>query len=100
VRILALETETRNASGADFEPHLVEEARRVWQLYQGDVVREAYFRADRHAAVLVLECADVSEAELALSELPLVSAGLIEFELIPLVPYPGFSRLFADEEPA
>jgi hypothetical protein len=28
-----------------------------------------------------------------LSGLPLVNAGLIAFELIPLVPYSGFSRL-------
>ena len=96
MRILALEIETAKASAADFQPHLVEEAKKVWQLYQGNVIREAYFRADRNAAVLVLECADVSEAEQALSQLPLVSAGLIEFELIPLIPYPGFSRLFAD----
>ena len=26
---------------------------------------------------------------------PLVEQGLIDFEVIPLAPYPGFSRLFA-----
>ena len=51
--------------------------------------------ADRHEAVLVLECADAAEARSALAGLPLVAAGLIEFELIPLVPYDGFARLFA-----
>jgi len=35
-------------------------------------------------------------AEAALDSLPLVQAGLIRFELIPLSPYPGFARLFAD----
>jgi hypothetical protein len=29
-----------------------------------------------------------------LGTLPLVKAGLISFELMPLVPYPGFARLF------
>jgi len=29
-----------------------------------------------------------------LSSLPLVEQGLIRFELIPLVAYPGFARLF------
>ena len=43
----------------------------------------------------MLECRDVDEAKHKLSELPLVSAGLIDFDLIPLIPYPGFSRLFA-----
>jgi hypothetical protein len=30
----------------------------------------------------------------ALATLPLVSQGLIDFDLIPLRPYPGFARLF------
>ena len=89
MRILALEIETAKASAADFQPHLVEEAKKVWQLYQGNVIREAYFRADRNAAVLVLECADVSEAEQALSQLPLVSAGLIGPKVPVALPPPG-----------
>jgi len=43
-----------------------------------------------------LECADVVEAESLLTTLPLVRAGLIAFEVIPLVPYPGFERLFGE----
>jgi hypothetical protein len=95
VRILALEVEKPGASAADFQPLLTEEARRVWQFYQDDFIREIYFRADETLAVIMLECSDVEEAKQKLAELPLVSAGLIDFELISLVPYPGFSRLFA-----
>jgi hypothetical protein len=96
VRILALEIEKAGSSPAEFQPHLVEEAKKVWHLYQGAVIREAYFRADRNSAVLILECADVAEAKQKLSQLPLVSAGLIDFDFIPLMPYSGFARLFAD----
>jgi hypothetical protein len=32
-----------------------------------------------------------------LSELPLMRAGLIDFQVIPLVAYPGFARLFAQK---
>ena len=32
-----------------------------------------------------------------LDKYPLVEEGLIAFDIIPLVPYPGFSRLFAEE---
>jgi len=95
VRILALEVEKADAIAADFQPHLAQEAQEVWGLVQAAVIREAYFRADRNSAVLILECADVSEAEQKLGQLPLVAAGLIGFDLIPLVPYSGFSRLFA-----
>ena len=95
MRILALEVEKPRATADDFQPFLTEEAKKVWQLYQDDFVREIYFRADRTSAVLVLECGDIDEAKQRLSELPLVSAGLIDFDLIPLAPYPGFARLFA-----
>jgi len=31
-----------------------------------------------------------------IDSLPLVAAGLIDFDLVPLKPYPGFARLFAE----
>jgi hypothetical protein len=37
---------------------------------------------------------DVEEAKKILETLPLVKENLIEFEIIPLIPYPGFARLF------
>lgn len=94
MKILALEHELPGMTDADFAPHLKAEARRAWQLYQQDVLREMYFRRDRDEAVLVLERRDLAEAEAALNTLPLVQRGLITFELIPLAPYPGFARLF------
>ena len=95
MKILAIEHDLLDASGDQFtEPLLKAEARRAWELHQTGVIRELYFRADQHAAVLVLECADVEEARSALATLPLVWARLIEFELIPLTAYPGFARLF------
>ena len=60
------------------------------------MIRELYFRQDRPEAVLILECADVEEAAASLATLPFVEAGLITFEIIPLAPYPGFARLFAE----
>jgi hypothetical protein len=95
MKILAMEVETKGTQPEQYGPHLQAEARRVWELYQGGTIRELYFRADRAEAVLILECTDTKEAQEVLSSLPLVQAGLIRFELIPLVPYPGFARLFA-----
>jgi len=65
-------------------------------LCQEGIFRELYFRQDQPSAVLVLECADVEQAEEVLKTLPLVQAGLIAFDLIPLRAYPGFERLFYD----
>jgi muconolactone delta-isomerase len=74
------------------------EARRVWELTQQGKLRETYFRADRDEAVLILECDSLDEARAVLDSLPLVQAGLITFDCIPLKPYPGFARLFTPAE--
>ena len=73
------------------------EARRVWDLYQADVLREVYFRADSANGVLLFEVPDLAAARAAVDSLPLVAAGLIDFDLVPLRPYPGFARLFREE---
>ena len=96
MKILAMEVEVEGVGREQFSQYLQAEARRVWDLYQSDILRELYFRSDRSEAVLILECADPSEAQQVLESLPLVQAGLIRFEVIPLVPYPGFARLFPE----
>ena len=94
MKILAIEKEAEGVTDEDFRPHLKAEASRAWQLYQRGTIRELYFRRDRDEAILIMEAASVKEAKKALDTLPLVKAGLISFELIPLKAYPGFARLF------
>jgi muconolactone delta-isomerase len=95
MKILALETDITGVEDDAFtEELLAEEASRVWELYRAGVFRELYFRADRSAAVLILEARDAGEAAAILATLPLVRKKLIAFEIIPLAAYPGFARLF------
>ena len=94
MKILALEHELPTASHDGFQQYAKDEARKVWELAQAGVIREANFRVDRSEAVLTLECQTVEEAREALSTLPFVQNQLITFELIPLKAYPGFERLF------
>lgn len=94
MKILAIERQVPGVKGEQFNPHLKDEAASVWNLYQAGIFRELYFRHDQSSAVLVLECADADEANEILNTLPLVKEELIVFEIIPLTPYPGFSRLF------
>jgi muconolactone delta-isomerase len=98
MKILAIEHDPPDVTDDQFTAELLQaEAQRAWELQQAGVIRELYFRADRSEAVLVLECADVDEARSVLGTLPLVREKLIGFELIPLIAYPGFSRLFAKQ---
>jgi len=95
MKILALESEVPGVSADRFsEPLLQAEAARVWEMQQDGLIRELYFRADRRQAVLVLECESAEEARRRLGRLPLAREGLIDFEVIPLIAYSGFARLF------
>ena len=96
MKIIAMEKETPGVKPEEFAQHLKSEARQVWKLYQEGCIREFYFCDERSEAVLILECADRDEAKRTLDSLTLVQAGLISFDLIPLLPYPGFSRLFVE----
>jgi hypothetical protein len=98
MRVIALETETPDATAEAFRALAREEASGLWALVQAGVVRETYFRTDRADAVLLLECRDLGEARDYLGRLPLVRAGLIRFELIGLRPYAGFARLFTEAD--
>jgi len=95
MKILAIEKEIPGVAEDRFTGEILKaEARKAWELYQSGILRELYFSADKNEAVLVLECAGAEEARRQLGQLPLVRAGLIDFDIIPLTAYPGFERLF------
>ena len=86
MKILALEKEVPGVNDGQFTDDILKaEARKAWELYQFAVLRELYFSADMHEAVLVLECESADEGRRQLSELPLMRAGLLDFQVIPLV---------------
>jgi hypothetical protein len=95
MKIFAIEKELH--TDRDFKPHLISEAKKVWELYQSGFIREIYFTKGSHCAVLILESDDKLQAEKILNSLPLVKEGLISFEIQELIPYDGFSRLFTNQ---
>jgi hypothetical protein len=97
MKIIAVEQELESNVEAKFKKYAKDEARQVWNLFQEGKIREVYFRQDIPNAVLFLECKDVEEAYEILGTLPFVKNNLIRFDLIPLKPYSGFSRLFEED---
>lgn len=97
MKIIAMENELSDASSERFQELAREEAAVLYALQQQGIVRESFFRSDRNEAVLILEVESATAAEKALGRLPFVKEGLIRFELIPLKPYSGLSRLFRSE---
>ncbi|MCX6169685.1 MAG: hypothetical protein NTX65_10100 [Ignavibacteriales bacterium] len=94
MKILAIEKEVGGKTKEQFKIYLKPEAQRVWDLYQTGIIREIYFSKPLHNALIILECTNENEAREILNTLPLVEVNLIDFDIIPLVPYDGFSRLF------
>ncbi len=92
MKFLAIEIEKEGLSSNDFQPHLKNESLKVLELYERGIIREIYFDQE-HCAVLILECNNLNDAKSILNELPLVSNGLIDFNVRELSPYTGFSRL-------
>jgi hypothetical protein len=97
VKVLAIGRAQTGIRWEHIYPYVDEESRSVWELYESDRMREFYLRADhRPGVVLVFESDDVSEAERLVAALPIVEAGLLNFEVIPLGPYIGIRELFED----
>jgi hypothetical protein len=70
------------------------EAAKVWEYYVAEKVRSVYYFADMDGAVLFLEAANLEEVEAAARDFPMVEAGFLSTEIIPLKPYTGFASLF------
>ena len=94
MKILAVEKSIDGVDNNNLQPLLENEALKVWELQQQGYIREIYFTQSDHNAVIILECTNSNEAAEVLNTLPLVKEKLISFDVIPLVPYDGFQRLF------
>lgn len=77
--------------------HADAELHALWTLCRDGTVREMYSPGGR-GIVLVLEVTTMEDARLPLVDLPLVEAGVIDFEVIELHPFGALSLLFADAE--
>lgn len=92
MKILAIEKELVAVDWDKESQTLIEEAKIAYQLLLSGDLREIYFTENKNA-VLILECKDKIAAKNLLDNLPLVQKGFINFELMELNPYTGFTRL-------
>jgi hypothetical protein len=94
IRVLCLDRPLPGATFEKYQPHLQDEARHTWQACKKGLVREIYFRQDRPGVAIIVECETVEDAKRAFPDFPLVKAGLIEVEAIPLGPFLNWEILF------
>lgn len=95
MQILALSRRARGVGPEQLAPHARAEAEAAFALIESGVIRSVHMCPERPGSMIVLECAGLEEARAALGQLPMVRAGLIEFELSRMLPYTGLKALFA-----
>jgi len=96
MKILAIEKEIESTDWSNADQILKEEARQAYRLVLAGSMREMYF-TEEHIAVLILEADNLDRAREILGTLPLVKAGMIEFDVMELRPYTGFGRIMEIE---
>ncbi|MBI3512337.1 MAG: superoxide dismutase [Bacteroidetes bacterium] len=97
MKIYAIDKILPSATEENIRGVVVKEALHIWMLYAKDLVREVYFRKDRPGVMLVLECENATEAKRILSTFPMVKAGVIDFEIIPVGHFVPFGTLLDQE---
>jgi len=95
MKILVLPKPIEGVSREELLSHAAAEIQAVWELYAQGICREFYTRANEPGrVVLMFESASIEAAKEALATLPFAQLHLIDFDLIPLAPFTGLSRLF------
>ncbi|WP_072218225.1 muconolactone Delta-isomerase family protein [Leptolyngbya sp. NIES-2104] len=73
-----------------------EESARNWEFYAAGLFRQSFYFDDYSGAVILAEANTQDEVEMATQSFPMVKAGLLTVEVIPLRPYIGIAQLFAN----
>ncbi len=103
MKILVMPKPIEGVSREELLQHAAAEIRAVWGLYEQGICREFYTRANEPGRVVMMfESESVEDTKEALATLPFAQLHLIDFDVIPLAPFTGLSRLFQApmEEPA
>src|SRR5215472_12676230 len=97
MKLLAIGRPRAGADVREIGVHAAAEMQALWDLYTAGTVREMYALRSP-GAVLVLEAATAADAAAAVKRLPLVTAGVIEFDVIELHPFTALSMAFTAKE--
>jgi hypothetical protein len=97
MRFLAILNPKAHATEADFRRHSLEEEKRVWALYSGDVIRQMYFQPEPIRVALVFEAASADEVRGHVDTFPMVQARLFDVDVMHLGPWLPIAALFGPQ---
>jgi hypothetical protein len=102
MQILALLRVVPTAAPDRFAALVRPEAQHVWTLHLAGTLRAIHFLQAPDAPYpmgvsMLLEVADPAQAQTLIAALPMVAAGLVQPELLPLAPFTSYATLFATD---
>ena len=100
MQIFALSRRLPGVTDAQLTPLASAEAAAAFALYAGGSFRSMHLLPDRPGAIVVLESASLDQARQVMAGLPMVKAGLIDFDYSRMLPYTAVKALFRDEHKA
>jgi hypothetical protein len=86
MQILAIGKLKEGVTPDSIGQHGADEVKHTLESYLDGKIRSFWFQVDRPGVVFILECSDENEARELMNEQPLVVAGMMSIDLIPLQP--------------
>lgn len=86
MQILAISKLLKGATQDKIAQHGANEVKHTLEAYLDGKIRNFWFQTKKPGVVFILECTDEEEARQTMDEMPLVVAGLMDVDLIPLEP--------------
>jgi len=83
-----------NVNWKEQEQILKQEAKVLWDLQKKSVIRNIWFTKNTREAILIIEAKDSIKAKEIIDKFPLVKECLITYDIVELVAYDGYERLF------
>ena len=83
-----------NVNWKEQEQLLKQEAKVLWDLQKIGIIRNIWFTKNSREAILILEAKDSKNTKEIIDTFPLVEEGLITYDIVELVAYDGYERLF------
>jgi hypothetical protein len=83
-----------NVNWKEKEQFLKQEAKVLWDLHKKGIVRSIWFTKKSREAILIIETEETIKAEDIINTFPLVKEELITYDIVELVAYDGYERLF------
>jgi hypothetical protein len=97
MQILAISKLKEGTTPDSIGSHGADEIKHTLEAYLDGKIRSFWFQVNRPGVVFILETADEDEARRLMGELPLVVAGLMDVDLIPLQPLKPLGTLIGRE---